>query len=498
MTITTEREQFLKLATTFPYVVVATEFANDILTPMQVCLALHEHLTGMTLFESAYEETHQAHYSFLAFNPIAEIKTHAHELILTDHGAIAAQQPFSLDHLRALFARYQTGMQTTLPGFIGGFAGFVGFGVCALLEKKCAVAMKDSDYPAIFFRFYQHHIIFDHAKNRLYLATVVNTQNQPEQLSQRYDNAITYLNQLFDDIHHNVAKINPLTHATKETINTSDVNVSPNDQEYEAIVEQAKLHIREGDIFQMVPSREFSINTNAHPLAIYRRLRQMNPSPYLFYIDCNDSVIMGASPEKFISVTNNHIETCPLAGTRQRKEPARDQEIADELLNNEKECAEHMMLVDLARNDLGRVAQAGTVRVTKLKAIKTCPKVLHIASTVVAELKPELDSLDAFFAAFPAGTVSGAPKIRAIELINEYETTPRGIYGGAIGYINSHGDLDSCLAIRMLTLKEGKAIVRAGAGIVFDSIPTDEANETRHKAKALLETLIVSVEDHSL
>ena len=257
------------------------------------------------------------------------------------------------------------------------------------------------------------------------------------------------------------------------------------------MVEKAKQHIVDGDIFQVVLSRCFSTKVDAKPFDVYRALRFSNPSPYMFYLEVNGYAIAGASPEKLVSIEDGVVEIRPLAGTRPRgKLP--DKELAEDLLNDEKEVAEHMMLVDLARNDVGRVGVPGTVKVSRLKEIEYYARVIHISSTVQAQLSPDKDVFDALKGGFPAGTLSGAPKIRAMEIIDELESSSRGIYGGTICAIDGVGNMDNAIAIRMAMIKDGVATVRAGGGLVYDSDPQEEADETRHKARAILDGIALA------
>ncbi len=275
------------------------------------------------------------------------------------------------------------------------------------------------------------------------------------------------------------------------------INCEINDHGFIKMIKRAKEYIQAGDIFQVVLSRAFKKKYTVEPFEIYRVLREKNPTPYLFYLPIENSIMMGASPEKLVSVQNNEIQVNPIAGTRQRLNKNHDEAIEKDLLSDEKELAEHRMLVDLARNDVGSVAIPGSIQVTELLKVKHFSHVSHITSTVIGQLRPNYDIFDALAAAFPAGTLSGAPKIRAMEIIDELETSRRGLYGGAIVRFDYQGNLDSCIAIRMAVLKDGKATVRAGAGIVFDSNPQAEADETRHKAHAMLSAITIAEERKS-
>jgi anthranilate synthase component 1 len=272
------------------------------------------------------------------------------------------------------------------------------------------------------------------------------------------------------------------------------VAVDLDDAAYERLVRQAKEYILAGDIFQVVLSRGFTMPCPASPFAVYRALRMVNPSPFMFYLQHNGYAVAGASPERLVRTQGRRVETMPIAGTRPRGEGAEDARLEAELLADPKERAEHMMLVDLARNDLGQVAEPGTVVVEELGAVQRLSKVMHLTSRVAATLRSDRDGLDALRVALPAGTLSGAPKIRAMEIIDELEHSRRGLYGGAVGYLDGSGHTDSCIAIRMAEIADGVARVRAGAGIVHDSDPAAEAAETRHKARGVIEAVRLAVE----
>jgi len=297
-------------------------------------------------------------------------------------------------------------------------------------------------------------------------------------------------NQLPDmqfNFYKNIVKFDRQAQQAELTSSSASITTDLSDQEFINLVEHAKSHIINGDIFQVVLSRKFTTPYTVSPKAIYNTLKKISPAPYMFYIPTDHGVIVGASPEKLISIHNNQVEINPIAGTRAKNKP--ELEIETDLLGDKKEVAEHMMLVDLARNDIGASCKPGSVKIKELLKIKHFSHVSHIASTITGELREDKDALDALAAAFPAGTLSGAPKIRAMEIIDELETSRRGIYGGAIVQIDSNGNLDSCIAIRMAVLNNGIATVRTGAGIVYDSDPQSEANETRQKARGILEAI---------
>jgi len=281
----------------------------------------------------------------------------------------------------------------------------------------------------------------------------------------------------------------PMHTPVQQIADPSDLMIDIDDEDYGKMVEKAKEYIRKGDIFQVVLSRRFQKKLTVKPFNVYRALRFTSPSPYMFFIENESFSIAGASPEELVSVREGVIPTTPIAGTRRLGEGQSEEELVEDLMKDEKELAEHMMLVDLGRNDLGSVAKAGSVKVTELKVPKKFPNLIHITSIVEGEIREGLDSIHVLRRMFPAGTLSGAPKIRAMEIIDELESSRRGLYGGAICAIDHMGNLESCIAIRMTVMKDGVATVRAGGGIVYDSDPLEEAKETRGKAKTVLSAL---------
>ncbi|OAI48253.1 hypothetical protein AYO45_05250 [Gammaproteobacteria bacterium SCGC AG-212-F23] len=346
----------------------------------------------------------------------------------------------------------------------------------------------DNPLPDMFFNFYQTTLMFDHLQQKLLISIITEVGKNPTQTYQQTQEKINQLiNKIITHTHQDI--LTP----SKQTPD-SEINVDINDEKFITLVNRAKQYIVAGDAFQIVLSRRFTLKHTVDPFDIYRALRKVSPSPYMFYLPIDNGAIIGASPEKLVSVRNQYIEVNPIAGTKQRTKNSNNESITNELLNNKKELAEHMMLVDLARNDLGMVCEPGSVKVKELSQVKHFSHVSHITSTVTGKLRDNKDALDALAAVFPAGTLSGAPKIRAMQIIDDLETSKRGIYGGAICRLDYQGNLDSCIAIRMATLHQGIATVRTGAGIVFDSDPTAEADETRHKAKSVLDAVLLAEE----
>jgi anthranilate synthase component I len=465
-------ETFKALAKTHARVAIHQTLSGTDITPEQAYIALKPYVKNPTLLAFHPNNTH------LCFDPITTIKAHGQSVTI-EHGKISQTcqaDPFEL--LRSYQAKLAC--QTTHPacGYLGGMVGFMSYDAIRLIEDIPSHHANHDDMPDMLFRFYKNSIAFDKKTQQIILSTVVSIK--PHQLKQSYLEASRGLNKLEAQL---------LAHQTQPILqsrNALPIHIDTDDKTYCKRVEQAKHHVLEGDVFQVVLSRKFSIKTKAQPFDIYQALSQSNPAPYQFYLEFDDTAVAGTSPEKLISIQDGIIESRPLAGTRKRGSKP-DHILTDELLHDPKELAEHMMLVDLARNDLGRIAVPGSVRVTQLKNILTCKAVLHLASTVQGRLKEDCDVFDALKASFPAGTLSGAPKIRAMELIDMLETTRRDLYGGVICAIDNKNNLESAIIIRTACMQNGVASVRAGAGIVHDSDPKSEARETYHKARAVLE-----------
>jgi anthranilate synthase component 1 len=333
--------------------------------------------------------------------------------------------------------------------------------------------------------FYSRILAFDHVRHQIHLIANVFTHGKTKDLESEYQRAI-------DDIEAMEAHLEDAIELLPKSELQEPVKVRSNltKEEFEQSVVQAKEYIAAGDIFQVVLSQRFEVALSAHPFEVYRALRVVNPSPYMFYLKMDDQYVLGASPEMLVRATGRRLEYRPIAGTRQRgATETEDLLLGEEMRADEKEVAEHIMLVDLGRNDLGRVADYGSVEVTDLMIVERYSHVMHLVSAIKARLRPGKDRFDALAACFPAGTLSGAPKVRAMEIIDELEPTRRGIYGGAVMYLDYSGNLDSCIAIRTLLVKNGKAYIQAGAGLVADSVPETEYVETLNKARALLQAI---------
>lgn len=482
-----EFTKFAELAAHHENVVVYKEVATDQLTPTQIYAAIADTAQDITLLESNPNEKEQGRYSHLCFNPLLTISVKEKTITITEENGCQEieDEPFKV--LRQYYNKLRCVSENNLCKFAGGFVGFMSYDAITYIED--IKGQQKSDLPAILFHYYKNHISFDHQTGKLMLATVVQV-NASADVEGLYNNAIAELEKITIQLQTPV-KLNHFSSDSNFAMEKVATDIS--DSGYCEMVEQAKQYIVGGDIFQVVLSREFSLPVSANSFDIYRALRFSNPSPHMFYFSVEGTAIAGASPEKLVSIADGIVEVRPLAGTRARGQKP-DAELAEDLLNDEKEMAEHMMLVDLGRNDVGRIAKPGTVKVTKLADIEYYSRVIHISSTVQGELEAGKDAFDALQATFIAGTLSGAPKVRAMEIIAELEKSPRGIYSGVVCGIDGAGNMDSAIAIRMATIKDGVAKVRAGAGLVYDSDPQAEANESRHKAKAILEGISLAEE----
>ncbi|MGH9202750.1 MAG: anthranilate synthase component I family protein, partial [Vicinamibacterales bacterium] len=403
------------------------------------------------------------------------------------------------DTLRELMSGFQAPFVPGLPRFTGGAVGYLGYDTGAWFEPSARRGDQeresesqgdrgdqgegpDSDDAAGFMLF-DTVLAFDHVQHRILLIANARISGD-EDLRSLYQFACAKIEFLERELER------PLSLSRKPSSETLALESNLTQPQFESIVKQGKEYIAAGEIYQVVLSQRFSATLGVDPFTVYRALRHVNPSPYMFFVRMGGRSIVGSSPEMLVRVEGRRAETHPIAGTRPRgRNDDEDQRLGDELKRNEKERAEHVMLVDLGRNDLGRVCRYGSVRVPTFMALERYSHVMHLVSVVEGQLADDQDRLDALVACFPAGTVSGAPKVRAMQIINELESTRRGIYAGAIGYLDFAGNLDFCIAIRSIVLEHGKALVQAGAGIVADSNPTAEYEETRDKARAMVRAL---------
>jgi anthranilate synthase component I len=451
----------------------------DLDTPLSVYLKLANQ-PHTYLLESVVGGERFGRYSFIGLAADTRIEVRGHVCAEYRGGKVVAQATVEdpLAYVDAYLARFKVAQDPRLPRFCGGLVGYFGYDTVRYIEKRLARNEKRDELgaPDILLLVSEEIAIVDNLSGKLSLVVYA----RPEE-PDAYRRARARLAQL-------IGKLRESVTIPPDSVTPSDPAVSGfGERAYHAAVERAKHYIREGDIMQVVPSQRMSKRYRATPMALYRALRTLNPSPYMFYFDLGDFHVVGASPEILVRLEGDAVTVRPIAGTRKRgATPAEDEALAKELLGDAKERAEHIMLVDLGRNDVGRVAQTGTVHVTEQMVIERYSHVMHIVSNVEGKLRPGLRAVDVLRATFPAGTVSGAPKVRAMEIIDELEPVKRGVYAGAVGYLGFHGNMDVAIALRTAVIKDGVLHVQAGGGIVADSQPEAEWQETQNKAKALL------------
>ena len=438
----------------------------DILTPILAYMRVQgDH---KVILESIPREKENARFSIVAYNPVFEIKFENGQL--TENGKVIESDP--LDYLSQITVKSQ--LSQDLP-FNGGAIGFVGYDMVGLYENIGKIPQDTIGTPDMHFFVYESYLIFDHKKEKIVIVedNIYSGREEEEQKAALQEVLADLKKQAVDEFSerdlHTLTFRNHLEEAT-----------------FKDMVIKAKKFIRQGDMFQCVLSQRFSADISGKPLDFYRNLRITNPSNYLYFYDFGDYQIIGASPESLVSLKNGVVTTNPIAGTRPRgANDQKDKDLSEELLSDVKEVAEHRMLVDLGRNDIGKIAEVGSVQVTKYMEVEFFRYVMHLTSVVKGKLLSGLTGMDALKSTLPAGTVSGAPKIRAMKRIYELEKEKRGIYAGAIGYLSASGDMDFAIAIRTMIIKNQKAYVQAGAGIVYDSVPENEYYETINKAKAM-------------
>ena len=455
------------------------ELAGDLDTPVSAYLKLAQAFDphGSFLLESVTGGDKIARYSFLGFNPFCELKANPEQLVIRrgDHIETRAGNP--IDALQTLLAQYTLPLDhLNLPSLVGGSVGFFSWESVAHIEPV-AFRHSPSTVPMAHFVFPSLMLVFDHAKRKLMLIVLaeIGKESDGHLLLKAIEKVLQ------TPLTAPLISVPPA--ASDDLFDHVTSNFSKED--FLKTVETAKRHIFEGDVFQLLLSQKFQVPQTKAPLDIYRALRLINPSPYMFFMNFGSYQLAGSSPEILVKLENRTATLRPIAGTRPRIF-GKEQALIDDLLKDEKERAEHIMLVDLGRNDLGRVCESGTICVDKLMEIETYSHVLHIASNVTGTLNSEKTAFDLLKATFPAGTLSGAPKIKAIELIDQLEPDSRGPYGGALGYIDSRGNMDVCIMIRTVLIQDGVCTVQAGAGLVADSDPETEFYESRNKAKGIL------------
>lgn len=469
------------------------EFLPDLETPITALLKLKGRDRRVFLLESVEVGEKLARFSFLGRDPARTFAAKGRDIVLGGKDACTYQGD-PLDELQKFLDSYRGVDDPDLPAFSGGAVGIVCYDAIRLVEDIPASGKDDFHLPDLQFGFYTSFLVFDHIKHKLRIVANVMTGEHPT-LEAAYQAAVKEIEALEADLAGPLprpAATGPGSAGGAVSLPAVSGNATAWEsnftaEDYRTGVLKCKEYIKAGDAFQIVFSQRFTARPAASAVAIYRALRSINPSPYMYYLDYGNFEVVGASPETLVKVQGGTVETKPIAGTRRRgKDEDEDVRLEKELLADPKEGAEHLMLVDLGRNDVGRVSEFGSVRVTQFMAVERFSNVMHIVSVVRGRLKQGLHPLRALMSCLPAGTLSGAPKIRAMEIIDELEPHRRGLYGGAVCYMDFRGNLDSCIAIRTLVLKDGTAYVQAGGGIVADSDPAAEYEETKHKAAAVM------------
>ncbi|MCR5607728.1 MAG: anthranilate synthase component I [Lachnospiraceae bacterium] len=485
----------IDLSEGYKVVPVKTEILSDVISPIELLRKLKKVSRHCFILESVEEQKTWGRYTFLGYKPKAEITCLDGNISIRkvaedgtkEDEVINQKVKHPKESIEKLLEEYKSASIEGFPTFTGGLTGYFSYDYIKYCEPKLKLDAKDEEnFNDVDLMLFDKVIAFDNLKQKIVLITNMKLDKDENKLKANYEKAKEELNEMKDLI----AKGEKAD--IKKGKLKSDFRLLFDRERFYEMINKAKRYIYEGDIFQVVLSNRMEAEYEGSLLNVYRTLRTINPSPYMFYFSSDDMEVAGASPETLVKLEDKVLHTFPLAGTRKRgATKEEDLKLEKELLADEKECAEHNMLVDLGRNDLGKISKFGTVEVEKYMSIERYSHVMHIGSTVRGEIEDNKGSLDAIDAVLPAGTLSGAPKIRACEIINELENNKRGIYGGAIGYIDFKGNLDTCIAIRLAFKKNGKIFVRSGAGIVADSVPEKEFEECVNKAKAV----VTAIED---
>mgnify|MGYP001627818662 CR=1 FL=1 len=482
------KQQFLELSKDYTAIPVYKRLLADVLTPVSLFMNIREGARNPFLLESVEGGEQLARYSFIGRNPYQTLHFDGAVTSLKNkNGSVEIDRPY-FEELKQQTTKYTEPKIPELPRLTGGAVGFSAYDTFRLVEDLPNVPEDDLDLPEGIWCFYDEIYAFDHVKHQVILIKTVFTDGNsaPETL---YESAQVSLDEM------EKAAMSAKYQRRDFTIDPDSLESNIEKEQFNTMVSKAKDHIYEGDIFQVVLSQRFEANMSGDSFMLYRALRMVNPSPYLFYLDFDEFQIVGSSPEVLVRVQDKEVRLLPIAGTRPRgKTHEEDLELEVDLKNDPKEVAEHIMLVDLGRNDLSRVSKPGTVKMERNQIVERYSHVMHIVSDVVGEISENRSSVEALMQCFPAGTVSGAPKIRAMQIIDELEPTKRGVYAGAVGYFDFSGNMDTCIAIRTMVVTNNKVYIQAGAGIVADSDPTKEFEETQNKAGALVQALSVALD----
>jgi anthranilate synthase component 1 len=472
-----EFQDLSRECTTIP---VYKHILADMLTPVAAWVHLSKKAEYAFLLESVEKGNQYSRYSYVGINPQKILMHKDGHTTITENGESINVTTSFLDLLRETQSKYNMVKLPGIPSFTGGLVGYLGYETIAWVEDIPTHNQSQLNLPDSVFMLFEDMIAFDHLKGSALVISNVKVDPNRD------------LKEQFDGAHLRVDAIGELLHSdvdyqTPVRVEQSTVSSNFDQDSFESAVLKAKKYIKDGNIFQLVLSQRFERQISVEPTTLYRALRTINPSPYMFHLKIKDFDIIGASPELLVKVEDGIVEVRPIAGTRQRGETdEEDKVLAEDLINNEKECAEHLMLLDLGRNDVGRVSEYGSVTIPENMVIENYSHVMHIVSDVKGKLAKDKDSFDALMSGFPAGTVTGAPKIRAMEIIHELEPDRRDIYSGAVGFFDFTGNINTCIAIRTMIMKNGTVHFQSGAGIVHDSDPTKEFDESVNKAKAIM------------
>ena len=472
-------ENLLKMAKDYDIVPIKKELYADVMTPISLIRKIALHFNCYFLLESVEAQVRWGRYSFLGFDPLLRITCRNGSVVIEKDGKVLSEakscgNPYQ--QLRELMKQYKAPKSgDDMPPFSGGLVGYFSYGMTGYAEPSLHLQSgDDNDYDLML---YDKVIAYDYLRQKIQIIVNISTDSFEE----NYHKALLSMEEITTFIN------NQVIYEKEKAVQVPEFTCNFTKEEFCKAVNTVKNCIFDGDIFQAVISRRFIATYDESLMNAYRVLRTTNPSPYMVFMQCNDAQIMAASPETLIKLKDGKLSTFPIAGSRPRGNTIKeDQALEEDLLHDEKELSEHNMLVDLARNDIGRVAKSGTVKVSTYKEVIRYSKIMHICSEVNGELKDGLDAFDAISALLPAGTLSGAPKVRACQIIDEMEPCPRGIYGGALGYIDFTGNMDTCIAIRMAVKREDQVYIQAGAGIVADSVGEKEYIETDNKAMAIM------------
>ncbi|HTZ47826.1 MAG TPA: anthranilate synthase component I [Verrucomicrobiae bacterium] len=480
--------EFQKLAKQGNLIPVYDVFSADLLTPVSAYLRLARGARYSFLLESVEGGEKIARYTFAGANPEEVFRYAGGACVLESRNRIIWEERDPISFLREHMAKFRPVRVPGLPPLVAGAIGYFSYDMVRLIERLPKRLRDEIGLYDAMLMFYRGLIAFDHVQHRLWIVRNVYTEGSGS-LRVKYRAAVKEIQRTRELLEAPVEGEKPAK-SSRRIASKLKMRSNFGRAEYLQAVRKARRYIRAGDIFQVVISQRFSAKTKAAPFDVYRELRALNPSPYLFYLQLNDVHVVGSSPEMLVKVQGKEVFYRPIAGTRWRgRDEAEDVQLEREMLNSEKERAEHIMLVDLGRNDLGRVCEYGSVKVEKLVTVERYSHVMHLVSSLRGQLRDDVDCFDALMSCFPAGTVSGAPKVRAMEIIEEFEKTRRGIYAGGILYLDFAGNLDSCIALRTMVIKNGVANVQAGGGIVADSTPRGEFDESVNKATALMRAL---------